>query len=87
MKKYRMLLNNTSRCFQNILPPKGTKKSLKMERTVSDNGGTPAGPVLSLEYKECGALRKSETSRHISGRLVCTTEHRRTRVSTGRASM
>ena len=35
----------------------------------------------------CGALQKSETSRPISGKLVCTTEHERTRVSTGRASM
>ena len=38
-----------------------------MERTVSDNGGTPAGPVLS-QYRACSALRKSETSRPISGR-------------------
>ena len=51
-----------------------------MERTVFDNRGTPAGPVLSLEYRACGALRKSETSHTISGRLVCTLEHGRTRV-------
>ena len=37
----------------------------EMERTVSDNGSTPAEPLLSLEYRACGALRKSETSRPI----------------------
>ena len=51
-----------------------------MERTVYDNRGTPTGPVLSLEYRACGALRKPETSRPISGKLVCTIENGRTRV-------
>ena len=31
------------------------------------NRSTPAGSVPSLEYRACGALRKSETSRPISG--------------------
>ena len=48
-----------------------------MERAVHDNGSAPAESVLSLEYRACGALRKSETSRPITGRLVRTTEHGR----------
>ena len=56
-----------------------------MERAVYDNGSAPAGSVLSLEHRECGTLRKSETSGPITGRLKRTTEHGRTRVSTGGA--
>ena len=52
-----------------------------------DNGGTPAGSVLSLEYRASSALSKSETSCPISGGLVCTKKHGRTRVSTGIASI
>ena len=33
-----------------------------MERAVDDNGSAPAGSVLALEHKACGAVRKSETS-------------------------
>ena len=67
---------------------KRDKKARKeMERAVHDNGSAPAESVLLLEYRACGALRKSETSRPITGRLVRTTEHGRTRVSTGGASM
>ena len=51
--------------FQIIIPPKGDKKLLKYWRG-SVNGGTPAAPILSLEYRACGALRKSETSGSIS---------------------
>ena len=32
-----------------------------MERAVHDNGSAPAGSVLSLEHRACGALRKTET--------------------------
>ena len=57
---------------------KRDKKAIEeMERAVYDNGKAPAGSVLSLEYKACGALRKSETASLIIGRLVRTTEHGR----------
>ena len=46
-----------------------------MERTFFDNRGTPTGPVLAIDNRACGAQRRSETSRPMSGRLVCTTEH------------
>ena len=39
------------------------------------------------KWRACSALREPEASRSISGGLVCTTEHGRTRVPTGRASM
>ena len=45
-----------------------------MERAVHDNGSAPAGSVLTLEYRACGTLRESETSRPITGRLLRTTE-------------
>ena len=62
--------------FQNIIPPQGTKKTIEeIERVVHDNKNAPAESVLSLELRACGALRKSETSRPITGRLVRTTEH------------
>ena len=66
-----MLWDNTSVCFRLFYLQKGLKNTKEMERTVSDNGCTPAGPVLSLEYRA--------RSRPDSGRLVCTTEHGRTR--------
>ena len=35
----------------------GNEKTTKeMARTVYDNGGTPAGKVLPLEYRACSAL-------------------------------
>ena len=66
------------RVFQNVIPPKGTKKLLKKWR----------GPFMITEVHQQGLfyrLRKSETSRPITGRLKRTTEHGRTRVSTGGA--
>ena len=70
--------------FQNIIPPEAIEE---MERAVHDNRSAPAGSVLTLKYRVCGALRKPETSHPIAGRLVRTTEHGGTRVSTGRTSM
>ena len=58
-----------------------------MERAIHDNGSAPAGAVLSLENRACGALLESETSRPITARLVRTTEHGRTRGSTDGNSM
>ena len=42
---------------------------------------------LLKKWRACSALRELEASRSISGGLVCTTEHGRTRVPNGRASM
>ena len=44
--------------FQNVIPPKGTKKLLtqEMARTVYDHVSTPAGTVLPLEYGASSAL-------------------------------
>ena len=52
------------------------------ERHVHDNRTAPAGLVLSLEHRACGALQKSDTSRPVTGRLVYAAKHGRTRVST-----
>ena len=73
--------------FQNIIPPKRPEKLLKKWRApFMKTEVHQQGRFYRLSHRACGALRKSENSRPISGRLVCTTEHGRTRVSNGRAS-
>ena len=73
--------------FQNVIPPKGTKKLQEMERTVHDSGSAPARTVLPLEYRACSALWKLETSCPIPRKLVRTTEYRGTRVAIGGTSL
>ena len=42
------------------------KAAAEMERAVYDNGSAPAGSVLSLEYRACGALRNQTP--HVSSK-------------------
>ena len=67
--------------------PKGPEKLLKKWRAqFMKTEVHQQGRFYRLSHRACGALRKSETSRPISERLVCITDHGRTRVSNGRAS-
>ena len=72
MKKYfrrgRILWDNTSGCSRISYLQRDKKATEERERAVYDNGCGPAGSVLLLEYRACGAIRKSETSRPITGR-------------------
>ena len=62
--------------FQNVLPPKGTKKLLKKWKgTFMITEVQPARTVLPLDYWACSALRKLETSCPIPRRLVRTTKY------------
>ena len=72
--------------FQNIIPPKGTIKILKKWR----------GPFMITEVHQQGRFYHLSTGcashyenllKPITGRLVRTTEHGKTRVYTGRTSM
>ena len=63
--------------FEKVISPKGTKKLLKKWR----------GPFMITEVNQQGRFYRLSTGRPISGRLVYTTEHGRTRVPTGRTSM
>ena len=43
--------------FQNVIPPKGTKKTTKeVERTLHDNRSAPGGTFLKTEYRASRSL-------------------------------
>ena len=73
MKKYfkrsRMLWDNTFGIPEHHTAKRDEDAIEEMERAVHDNRSEPAGSVLSLQYRACGALRKPEASRPITGRL------------------
>ena len=67
--------------FQEVVPPKGTKKIIKeMAWSISDNRGAPRRSLLSTEHWKSSSLQKYQTTQCLVRGLVHPSGHARARL-------